>query len=114
MAQMVKNPPAVQETRVQSLGRWGRFPGGGMATPLQYSCLENPTDRGAWWAAVHGVTESRTQLSDYQFHFHCVCVSLHVNMCECLCEWVYLCTCLCEHGCECVSVYGWICLCVCE
>ena len=32
--------------------------------PLQYSCLENPMDRGAWWATVHGVTKSRTQLSD--------------------------------------------------
>ena len=33
----------------------GRFPGGGDGTPLQYSCLENPMDRGAWWATVHGV-----------------------------------------------------------
>ena len=42
------------------------------ATPLQYSCLENPMDRGAWWAAVHGVTRSRTRLSDFTlfFHFH--------------------------------------------
>ena len=39
----------------------------GNGTPLQYSCLENPRDRGAWWAAVHGVTKSRTQL---HFHFH--------------------------------------------
>ena len=39
-------------------------------TPLQYSCLENPMDRGAWWAAVHGVTKSRTQLSDFTFTFH--------------------------------------------
>ena len=39
-------------------------------TPLQYSCLENPMDGGAWWAAVHGVTESRTQLSDFTFTFH--------------------------------------------
>ena len=35
----------------------GRFPGGGHGNPLQYSCLENPTDRGAWRAVVHGVTE---------------------------------------------------------
>ena len=40
----------------------GRFPGGGHGNPLQYSCLENPMDRGAWWATVHGVTESQTQL----------------------------------------------------
>ena len=44
-------------------------------TPLQYSCLENPMDGGAWWAAVHGVAESQTQLSDFtterlHFHFH--------------------------------------------
>ena len=41
-------------------------------TPLQYSCLENPMDGGAWWAAVRGVTKSRTRLSDFTvtFHFH--------------------------------------------
>ena len=39
-------------------------------TPLQYSCLENPTDRGAWWAAVHGVPKSRTRLCDFTFTFH--------------------------------------------
>ena len=38
--------------------------------PLQYSCLENPMDKRAWWAAVHGVTKSRTQLSDFTFTFH--------------------------------------------
>ena len=42
----------------------------GNGTPLQYSCLENPMDRGAWWAAVHGVAKSRTQLSDFTFTFH--------------------------------------------
>ena len=96
---VVKNLPAMQETRVQSLGLedpmekemathssivaleipWteepgglqsmgckrvmgstpgsGRSPGGGNGNPLQYSCLKNPTDRGAWWAIVHGVTK---------------------------------------------------------
>ena len=44
--------------------------GEGDGTPLQYSCLENPMDRGAWWAAVHGVTKSRTRLSDFTFTFH--------------------------------------------
>ena len=39
-------------------------------TPLQYSCLENPMDGGAWWAAVHGVAKSQTQLSDFTFTFH--------------------------------------------
>ena len=42
----------------------------GNGTPLQYSCLENPTDGGAWWAAVHGVARSRTRLSDFTFSFH--------------------------------------------
>ena len=41
--------------------------GEGNGTPLQDSCLENPMDRGAWWAAGHGVTKSRTQLSDFTF-----------------------------------------------
>ena len=44
--------------------------GKGSGTPLQYSCLENPMDRGAWWAAVHGVAESQTRLSDFTFTFH--------------------------------------------
>ena len=44
--------------------------GEGSGTPLQYSSLENPMDRGAWWAAVHGVARSRTQLSDFTFTFH--------------------------------------------
>ena len=44
--------------------------GEGNGNPLQYSCLENPMDRGAWWAAVHGVVKSRTQLSDFTFTFH--------------------------------------------
>ena len=39
-------------------------------TPLQYSCLENPMDGGAWKAAVHGVAEGRTRLSDFTFTFH--------------------------------------------
>ena len=46
----------IQETRVQSLG-WGGYPGGGNGNPLQDSCLGNPMDRGAWWAAVHGVAK---------------------------------------------------------
>ena len=44
--------------------------GEGNGTPLQYSCLENPMDRGAWWATVHGVATSRTLLSDFTFTFH--------------------------------------------
>ena len=44
--------------------------GDGDGTLLQYSCLENPMDGAAWWAAVHGVAKSRTQLSDFTFTFH--------------------------------------------
>ena len=57
VAQMVKNLPAVQETRVPSLG-WEDSSGKGNGYPLQYSCLENSMDRGAWQATVHGITES--------------------------------------------------------
>ena len=49
---------------------YGNSIGKGNGTPLQHSCLENPMDRGAWWAAVHGVSKSRTQLSDFPFTFH--------------------------------------------
>ena len=48
------------------LAKWFRE---GNGTPLQYSCLENPMDRGAWWAAVHGITKSWTRLSDFTFTF---------------------------------------------
>ena len=44
--------------------------GEGNGTPLQYSCLENPMDRGAWWAAVHEIAKSWTRLSDFTFTFH--------------------------------------------
>ena len=44
--------------------------GEGNGTPLQYSCLENPMDGGAWWATVHGVAKSRTRLSKFTFTFH--------------------------------------------
>ena len=63
---MVKNLPAVWETWVQSLG-WEN-PGEGHGNPLQYSCLENSMDRGAWQATVLGVTKSWTQLSDSMVH----------------------------------------------
>ena len=47
----------------------GRSPGEGTGNPLQYSCLENPMDGEAWWATVHGVAKSQTQLSDFTFTF---------------------------------------------
>ena len=48
----------------------GRFPGEGNGNPLQYSCLENPMDGGAWWATVHGVAKSQTRLSDFIHSLH--------------------------------------------
>ena len=56
---MVKNPPAsARDIRDSgSIPRSGRSPGGGKGNPLQYSCLENSMDRGAWWATVHGVVK---------------------------------------------------------
>ena len=60
----VKNQPANAGDEGSMPGS-GRSPGKGTGTPLQYSCLENPMDRGARWATVHGVTQSRTQLSNY-------------------------------------------------
>ena len=46
-----------------SIPKLGKSPGGRHGNPLQYSCLENPMDRGAWWATVHGVAKSQTRLS---------------------------------------------------
>ena len=46
----------------------GRSPGGGQGNPLQYSCLENPMDRGAWWATVRRVTKSQTRLKQFSTH----------------------------------------------
>ena len=62
--QMVKNLPAMQETQVHSIPGSGRSPGEGNSNPSQYSCLENPMDRGAWKVPVHGYSKSQTQLSD--------------------------------------------------
>ena len=61
---MVKSPPAsAGDVRdVGSIPGLGRSPGGGDGNPLQYSCLENTTDRSTWWAIVHRVTEHRTRL----------------------------------------------------
>ena len=62
---VVKKPPANADDAkdAASLSQSGRSPGVGNVNPLQYSCLENVMDRGAWWAAVHEVTKSQIQLS---------------------------------------------------
>ena len=63
MAQRVKTPPAMQETL--KIPGSGRSPGGGNGKPLQYACLENPMDGGAWKATVQRVAKSRTRLSTH-------------------------------------------------
>ena len=65
VALMIKNPPAnAGDIRDKgSVPGLGRSPGGGHGTPFQYSCLENPMDRGAWWATVQRVAQSQTQLN---------------------------------------------------
>ena len=61
---VVKNPPAMQETWRHGFNHWvKKIPGGGKGNWLQYSCLENSMDRGAWRATVHGVEKSWTRLS---------------------------------------------------
>ena len=62
---MVKDPTAnVGDIRdVGSIPELGRSPGETHGNPLQYSCLENPMDRGDWWTAVHGVTKSQTEVT---------------------------------------------------
>ena len=56
---VVKNPPA-RAGAMGSIPLLGKFPGEGHGNPLQYSCQENPMDRGAWWATVHGIAKSQT------------------------------------------------------
>ena len=60
--------PACQAWDEDSIPGSGRSPGEGNGNPLQYSCLGNPTDRGAWWAAIHGVAKSRTWLKQLNIH----------------------------------------------
>ena len=66
---MAKNSPA-NAGDVGLMPGWGRSPGKENGNPLQYSCLENPMDRGAWWATVPGVTKSQAPLSNFHFSAH--------------------------------------------
>ena len=70
MALVVKNLPAsVGDVRDPgSVPGSGRSPGGGHGNSLEYSCLENPMDRGAWWATVHGVAKNWTRLKYLSMH----------------------------------------------
>ena len=65
---VLQDPPAVQETQAQSLGS-GRYSREGNGNLLQYSCLQNFMDRGAWRATVQGFTKTQTQLSNDHYHF---------------------------------------------
>ena len=64
---------------LDSIPGLGRSPGEGNGNLLQYSCLDNPMDRGAWWATVHGVAKSRTRLSNFTFTF-----TLVISLTNCL------------------------------
>ena len=63
---MVKNPLGNSGNMrdMGSIPGWGRSPGEGYGNPLQYSCMENPMDREAWWVTDYGVAKSQTRLSD--------------------------------------------------
>ena len=64
-----ENLPA-SEGDLGSISGSGISPGEGNGNPLQYSCLENSMDRGAWWAIVYRITKSQTRLINYHSHFH--------------------------------------------
>ena len=64
VAQTVKRLPTMRETQVRSLGQ-EESPGEGNGNPLQYSCLKNPMDGGAWQATVHRVAKNQTRLGDF-------------------------------------------------
>ena len=82
----------------------GRSPGEGNGNPLQYSCLENPMDRGSWWAIVHGVTRvghnlaTKPRISDVEHHFMCLLAtymsSLEKYPFHILCSFFFLLDCL--------------------
>ena len=83
VALVVKNPPVKEGDKrdlVSILGS-GRSSGGGNGNPLQYSCLENPMDRGAWTATVHRVSKSRTRLKRLSTHALHGCKTQFVILC---------------------------------
>ena len=61
--------------------------GEGSGNPLQYSCLENPLDRGAWWATIHGVARSQTRLSDFTFTFQFHALEKETATCSSVLAW---------------------------
>ena len=89
---VVKNLPA-STGDMGSIPVSGITPAEGNDNPLQYSCLENPMDGGAWWAPVHGITKSRTRLSNYT---HSITLQYCSGFCH-TCTWI-------SHGCTCVPI----------
>ena len=81
VTQTVKNLPVMQEIWIWVLGS-GISPGEGNGYPLQYSCLENSVDRGAWWAIVHGVTKNQTHPSTHE-HIESSDFILYVSVTPC-------------------------------
>ena len=79
VALVVKNLPSNGRKCKSSIPGSGRSPGGGHRNPLQYSCLENPMDRGAWQATVHRVTKSQSQLKQRSMHAHYSQTSFHLD-----------------------------------
>ena len=71
----------------------GRSPGEGNGNPLQHSCLENPMYGEAWWAIVHGVAKSRTQLSDFTFTFRVNKRNSRDNLLDKIENWLTFCCC---------------------
>ena len=84
VALVVKNPPgSAGEIRDMVLiPGLGRPSGGGHGNPLQYSCLENPMDRGAWWATVHGVANSLTRLKQLSIQVDSLYCKAELTQCS--------------------------------
>ena len=102
VALVVKNPLAnAGGIRVSvSIPELGRSPGGGHGKPLQYSCLDNPMDRGAWWAAVHWIAKTWTRLKQLSMHTCIERIQLLTVMLQSeLFHWVFICLSL-QLGCK--------------
>ena len=93
----------------------GRSPEGGNGNPLQYSCLENPMDRGALWTTAQRVTKSQTQWSNWVcltlYEYVCLWVTMYMRVSMCLCVYLTLCVCVCVCVCVCDGVYISVCPC---
>ena len=110
---VVKNPPpsAGDIRDVGSIPGSGRSPGEGNGNPLRYSCLENPMDRGAWWATVHGVARSCTWLSNFAPSI-CIYVYMYtyVYMYICICMYVYVYICIYMYICMYICIRMYVCM----